>query len=411
MNECKKNLDSSPSQSQNNLLDFVDISVSEAEKRANGALNIREYFTVYLIETVVKDPTFKKVSTKLGTIWRRYTEFEQLHSYLEVTYPYLILPPLPEKKILFGWQKSGSDTSDPDFVDRRRVGLENFLRRIAAHPALCYDKLFFGFLQQEDGWREACKETGYLQQAENKLKILTTLPSRIKRPDERFEAIKDYSNELNGHLQNLLKIRSKLAERYYTIYKLHANYGRVFSEWSVIEKVLGDGLQRAGHFMDSLAAIVDATLEEEELVADQLKEYLFFGTSVQAVCKRRDLLQLQLQKAQELISNRLHEMEQVQRGRAGLMSRFFGTTDRGEIKELKVNAAEQRIQEGKNNLQAIQIELNDFTKEALTDYQRFDKQKTIEIKQTLANYAAVQTKMSKQGLQTWIHVKKCLQNN
>lgn len=44
-------------------------------------------------------------------------------------------------------------------------------------------------------------------------------------------------------------------------------------------------------------------------------------------------------------------------GRAGLMSRFFGTTDRGEIKELKVNAAEQRIQEGKNNLQAIQIEL------------------------------------------------------
>lgn len=66
--------------------------------------------------------------------------------------------------------------------------------------------------------------------------------------------------------------------------------------------------------MDSLAAIVDATLEEEELVADQLKEYLFFGTSVQAVCKRRDLLQLQLQKAQELISNRLHEMEQVQRG-------------------------------------------------------------------------------------------------
>lgn len=80
-----------------------------------------------------------------------------------------------------------------------------------------------------------------MQQAENKLKILAALPSRIKRPDERFEAIKDYSNELNCHLQNLLKVRTRLAERYYTIYKLHANYGRVFSEWSVTEKAMGDG--------------------------------------------------------------------------------------------------------------------------------------------------------------------------
>lgn len=80
-----------------------------------------------------------------------------------------------------------------------------------------------------------------MQQTENKLKALAALPSRIKKPDERFEALKDYSNELNTHLQNLLKTRTRLAERYYTIYKLHANYGRVFSEWSAAEKTMGDG--------------------------------------------------------------------------------------------------------------------------------------------------------------------------
>lgn len=83
---------------------------------------------------------------------------------------------------------------------------------------------------------------GYLLQAEIKLKALAALPARIKRTDERFEAIRDYSNELNSHLTNLLKTRSKLAERYYAIYKLHSNYGRVFSEWSAAEKSLGDGL-------------------------------------------------------------------------------------------------------------------------------------------------------------------------
>ena len=39
------------------------------------------------------------------------------------------------------------------------------------------------------------------------------------------------------------------------------------------------------------------------------------------------------------------------------MSRIFGTTDRLETKELRVNAVEQRIQEGKINMKAIVDEL------------------------------------------------------
>lgn len=33
------------------LISHIEISVSESEKRNNGALNIRDYYTVYLIET------------------------------------------------------------------------------------------------------------------------------------------------------------------------------------------------------------------------------------------------------------------------------------------------------------------------------------------------------------------------
>lgn len=32
-------------------------------------------------------------------VWRRYSEFELLRSYLETTYPAIIVPPLPEKKV------------------------------------------------------------------------------------------------------------------------------------------------------------------------------------------------------------------------------------------------------------------------------------------------------------------------
>lgn len=39
-------------------------------------------------------------------------------------YPFIVLPPLPEKRVMFSWQKVATDTFDPDFVDRRRAGLE-----------------------------------------------------------------------------------------------------------------------------------------------------------------------------------------------------------------------------------------------------------------------------------------------
>lgn len=44
-------------------------------------------------------------------------------------------------------------------------------------------------------------------------------------------------------MTNLLRLRAALAERLYGIHKLHANYGRIFSEWSAVEKDMGDGLQ------------------------------------------------------------------------------------------------------------------------------------------------------------------------
>lgn len=72
----------------------------------------------------VTDPDFQVALTSISSLWRRYTEFELLRAYLEISYPFIVLPPLPEKKVLYAWQKVTTDTFDPDFVDRRRAGLE-----------------------------------------------------------------------------------------------------------------------------------------------------------------------------------------------------------------------------------------------------------------------------------------------
>ncbi len=93
----------------------------------------------------------------------------------------------------FVWHKLSADNMDPDFVERRRVGLENFLLRVASHPVLSNDKILYHFLTevhaaplgqssslsdhllielmdwitfhccvwQEHGWKEVVYETGF----------------------------------------------------------------------------------------------------------------------------------------------------------------------------------------------------------------------------------------------------------
>lgn len=66
--------------------------------------------------------------------------------------------------------------------------------------------------------------------------------------------------------------------------------------------------------MDSLAATIDSTLEEEELVADQLKEWLFGASALQAVVKRREALQLAKDEAHDNLTAAFEQKDKVMQG-------------------------------------------------------------------------------------------------
>ncbi|KAJ0070617.1 hypothetical protein NL108_016906 [Boleophthalmus pectinirostris] len=155
--EAENNLRNTMVEKGASLLKKLEISVSEAEKRTGkNSVNMQETFTVYLIETRPADSDSEAGTPVPDMLWRRYSDFELLRTYLLVTYSYVVVPPLPEKRAEFVWHKLSADNLDPDFVERRRVGLENFLLRVASHPLLSNDKIFFLFLTDEKGWRDAC---------------------------------------------------------------------------------------------------------------------------------------------------------------------------------------------------------------------------------------------------------------
>ncbi|CAB3998133.1 Sorting nexin-4 [Paramuricea clavata] len=228
------------------LLNTMEILVKDIEKRSGEKL--KEPYIVYMIETRCFSSSSDE-ENQSSCLWRRYSEFDMLRNYLQTTYPGLIIPPLPEKKSNLAAFRLNSDNYNMEFVERRRNGLEFFLHRIAKHPQLGLDEYFKSFLTQEEVWKESIIATGFQSKADSKLKSLSASFS-VKKPDKKYEDIKNYSQTLQGNIASLLKVQQKISEKQFSIHKEHANYGKIFSEWSSIEDEMGHALQKAGHYMD-----------------------------------------------------------------------------------------------------------------------------------------------------------------
>lgn len=183
-----------------------------------------------------------------------------------------------------------------------------------------------------------------LQKAENTLESWG-LAMHLKSSNAVFGNTKIYCHKLETSMNELLKQRSRVTEKHYIIHKLHSNYGRVFSEWSVVEKEMGDALQKAGHYLDSLASSIDGALEDEELLADQLKEYLFFANALGHVCKNYDILKVKHENAESLLANKNVEKTRTLQGKSGLMSRLFGATDTEDVRRSKVDVLDKEIED------------------------------------------------------------------
>lgn len=73
-------------------------------------------------------------------------------------------------------------------------------------------------------------------------------------------------------------------------------------------------LQKAGHFIDTIASCTEATLQDEDVIFDQLKEYLFYTSSIDVVYKHHDRLYLQIENLKTSVRSKIEESERIQQG-------------------------------------------------------------------------------------------------
>ena len=65
----------------------------------------KSHVAAHFLYNRIRDTNVKCKGDGTTSLWRRYSEFELLRNYLEIMYPAVVVPPLPEKKVRSGSQK------------------------------------------------------------------------------------------------------------------------------------------------------------------------------------------------------------------------------------------------------------------------------------------------------------------
>lgn len=267
-------------------------------------------------------------------------------------------------------------------------------------------------MQREDGWKESVYLTDFQSKADSRLKALSA-SFRLRSPDRQYDELKNYCNELESNIANLLKIRARMADKLYGIHKIHANYGRVYNEWSGIEKDMAEPLQSASHYMNVFSQSVDGILDEEEQYADQLKEYLAFADSLRSVCRKYECLQYDVERAEDNLAYKKSQKDMMEQGKtggafslSGMKTKLFGS-DTPEQRDQKIKQLEEQIKQTEEEVQTTSQDLQKFIDASLRDIDRFKRQKVKDLKEIFTNYAVMQIKQCKKGIAIWTSAKDC----
>lgn len=133
---------------------------------------------------------------------RRFSDFAWLYDRLKEEHPFCVVPPLPEKhrlEYLTGHRFSS------EFLEKRCLELERFLRHITTHPILQKSRYLRIFLESQDMKRDMA-----ICAAENKTSVVEELSYAIMNTISRFQHVKDPSDRFKGVNDELDRIETKL---------------------------------------------------------------------------------------------------------------------------------------------------------------------------------------------------------
>lgn len=191
-------------------------------------------------------------------ILRRYNDFRSLRSYLSKFYPYLFIPPIPEKHSLSRFLKNPFNyKSDMSIIELRIRLLNYFLMKINNHPTLSTSPIVVKFLDPLiNNWNSCLNSPPFTNLSSNSFLLVSTRnptkpsPYFSYLPIPPLTLLKTFSTRLNSQvfqkLENQLKIflkiivnlETKMKNLIKTLNALRVNlveFGAVLNIFSIME--------------------------------------------------------------------------------------------------------------------------------------------------------------------------------
>ncbi|KAI9318375.1 lipid binding protein [Dichotomocladium elegans] len=377
-------------------------------------------FISYLVTTTTTIETF--ASTRPRAVRRRFQDFVWLHNALTLEFPACIVPPLPEKHRL---EYIKGDRFGPDFVERRRVGLQWFLERIARHPELQQSQYTRIFLESGDFKND--KRTHHVPPTtsvfESLSDTLLNAFSKVKKPDDRFVQMKDIIDKFEENLNTIERLYTRVGKRQSDLQQDYSGLSSSIQTLSAMETGIASQLHGFSDAIEKyVRAMSEMTRDEDLFFLNDIHELLAYCHSAKAALRARDQKQVDFEELSAYLHRTIQERERtLHPGRnldGGLNIAEIVTDKINEVRGINIQQTrreklvrlERKIKELESEVARANDVSNAFSNQIIKEYDVFERAKTEEIKQGLMAYADSHIKFFEQGASVWENILPILQS-
>uniref|UniRef100_A0A0A9Y6R1 Sorting nexin-2 n=1 Tax=Lygus hesperus TaxID=30085 RepID=A0A0A9Y6R1_LYGHE len=371
---------------------YLNVKITDVQRCGDGM----GAYMVYKVETVSTLPQFKKKSCVL----RRFSDFLGLHDRLVEKHLRTgrIIPPAPEKSVIgmtklkMGGQHT-EQSSNFDFIERRKCSLERYIQRTADHPVLGVDPEFRDFLQNETELPKATNTSALSGAGMMRLfnKVGETVNKITYRMDENDTWFEEKTQEIECLENNLRKLACNMDSLVHARKDLAAYTGALARTTAMISNCEEHRLLALAlvHLNDLLEKIETVRHEQANTdfsyLSEFLKDYMALIGAVKNVFHERVKVYQNWQHSQ-LMLNKKREYK----AKMDLANR----ADKG-------NFAGNEIVEWEAKVERCEEEFNNISQMIKKEMELFEENRVFEFKGIFINYLEMQMKHQLQLIGYW----------
>ncbi|ORX53651.1 lipid binding protein [Hesseltinella vesiculosa] len=401
------------------------ISVQDPQK-------IDSSFVSYLIKTKTSLEAFSSPEPK--PVRRRFQDFVWLYDALSNELPACIIPRLPDK---YRMKYLKGDRFEPDFIEKRRIGLQWFLDRIANHPLLQVSVHVRIFLESRDFAKDKLVPNQQTNQLVNH-RLISSLSdallrtfAKVRKPEDRFVQMKEALDKLQDNLDVVDRLFARIGKRQLDLGDDYQDFSTSIRGLSVFEAKEGTSqneidlkLRKFAETAEAYATTLAQMSKNENLnYHGHIRELLSYCQAAKDQLKERDQKQVDFEEMTLYLQQLTQDRERLLHPGQSIpgSSLHLGEYVADQVYKMK---GQNLTQTRRDRLSCIQIKLkeleqevtvandvhNMFSDRMVHEYAIFDQIRVKEMKQNLLDYVDRRVDFYKQGMDTWASVLPILES-